>query len=76
MSTTGEIISLRTELCKMKVSKEEGVASYLMKVFQIRDQLQDLGETMSNPEMTTYVLNAIPNEWGNVCIKHLLKEGI
>lgn len=49
ISTTGEIISLRTELYKMKVSKEEGVASYLMKVSQIKYHLQELGETISYP---------------------------
>jgi len=49
VNTAGEIISLRTELYKMKVSREEGVDSYLMKVSKIRDQLQELGETMSDP---------------------------
>lgn len=48
----------------MKVSREEGVASYLMKASQIKDQLQELGETMFDPEMTTLVLNALPDEWG------------
>jgi len=35
-----------------------------MKISKIRDQLQDLGETMSNPHITTCVLNALPDEWG------------
>ena len=43
VSIVGEIISLRTELCKMKISREEGIASYFMKVSEIRDQLQELG---------------------------------
>lgn len=65
VNTVGEIITLRTELYKKKVSREEGVASHLMKVSQIRDQLQELGETMSNLEVTTLVLNALLDEWGN-----------
>ena len=36
-----------------------------MRVSQIRDQLQELGEIMSDKEMTTVVLNALPDEWGN-----------
>ena len=36
-----------------------------MKVSEIRDQLQELGEIMSGKEMTTIVLNALPKEWGN-----------
>jgi len=33
-----------------------------MKVFEIRDQLQELGKVMSDQDMTTIMLNAIPNE--------------
>lgn len=65
VSIAGEIVSLRTKLYKMKVLREQGVALYLMKVSQISDQLQELGETMSDLEMTSVVLNALPNEWGN-----------
>lgn len=64
-STAREIITLRTELYKMKVSMEEGVASYLMRVSQIRDQLQELGEVMFDREMATIVFNALPDEWDN-----------
>lgn len=47
------------------ISKEEGITSYFMKIYEIRDQLQDLGEIMSDKEMTTVVLNALLGEWGN-----------
>lgn len=36
-----------------------------MRISEIRDQLQDLGEIMSNKEMTIVVLNALLEEWGN-----------
>ena len=36
-----------------------------MRISEIRDQLQDLGEVISNREMTTIVLNALPEEWGD-----------
>jgi len=49
----------------MKVSKYEGIASYLMRVSEIRDQLQELGEIMSDKEMIIVVLNALLEEWGN-----------
>jgi len=48
----------------MKVTNEEGITSYLMRVSQIRDQLQELGEIMSDKEMATMVINALPDEWG------------
>ena len=36
-----------------------------MMIYEIRDQFQDLGEIMSENEMTTIVINALPKEWGN-----------
>ena len=65
MSTAGQAISLRQELYKMKLSREEGITSYFMRICEIRDQLQELGEVISDSEMTTMVLNALPKEWGN-----------
>jgi len=65
VSTAGEAISLRQELYKMKLSREAGIAPYFMRISEIRDQLQELGEVMSDTEMTTVVLNALPKEWGN-----------
>jgi len=47
------------------MSREYGITSYFMRISRIWDQLQDLGEVMSNREMTTIVLNALPEEWGN-----------
>jgi len=44
----------------MKISKEEGITPYFMKVSKMRDQLQELGEVMSDKEMKTMVLNALP----------------
>ena len=49
----------------MKLSREEGINSYFMRIFEIRDQLQELGEIMFDNEMTTMVLNALLEEWGN-----------
>ena len=58
MSIVGEAISLRQELYKMKLSREEGITPYFMRISEIRYQLQELGEVMSDNEMTTIVLNA------------------
>ena len=65
MSTAREAISLRQELYKMKLSREEGITSYFMRISEIRDQLQELGEVMSDNEMNIVVLNTLLEEWGN-----------
>jgi len=35
-----------------------------MNISEMRDQLQELGEVMSNREMTTVVLNTLLEDWG------------
>lgn len=65
VSTIGEVTLLRYELYKMKISKEEGIAPYYIKVSEMRDQLQELGDVMSDREITNVVLNALSEEWGN-----------
>ena len=65
VSIAGEVISLRQELYKMKLSKEVGIFPYFMRISEIRDQLHELGEVMSDIEMIIVVLNALPEEWGS-----------
>src|SRR5690606_12660463 len=49
VSTTGEELSIRNELYKMKITND-GIAPYFMKISKIRDQLQELGEFISDKE--------------------------
>ena len=49
----------------MKLSREKGITSYFMRVSEIRDQLQELGEVMFDNKITAMLLNALPEEWGN-----------
>ena len=61
--SAGEIISLRQKLDKLSMSRKEGIIPYLMEIFAIRDQLQKLGEVMSNGEILTMIQNSLPKEW-------------
>ncbi|MCY6488218.1 hypothetical protein, partial [Actinobacillus pleuropneumoniae] len=61
-----KIISLRSDLYILKVSKDEGILSCLSKASQIKGQLQDLGEMVSDKEMISVVLNALTDEQGNL----------
>jgi len=36
-----------------------------MKIFEMRDQHQELGEAMSDRKMKTVVLNSLPEDWSN-----------
>lgn len=47
------------------MSKDEDMSSYLMRISQLRYQLQGLGEVISYSEMTTCVKNDLPPKWRN-----------
>lgn len=61
-STIEKIISLRSDLYKLKVSKDEWISSCLSKASQIKRKLQDLGEMVSDNEMIFVILNTLTNE--------------
>jgi len=65
-SAIRKVISLRSDLFKLKVSKDEGIYTCLLKASQIRTQLQDLREMISDKEMVSIVLNALSDELGNL----------
>ena len=41
----------------------ESVASYFMRIADLRDQLGDIGETVRDIELSTYVLRGLPDSW-------------
>ena len=50
------------------------MATYLMNISQIRDQLQGLREIVSDSEMTTCVLNTLPFDWSSFTTSIYSKE--
>jgi len=65
ISTSGQKISSRNQLYRIRKSEDEDMATYMMKISQIRDQLQGLEETVSNSKMTICVLNPLPLDWSS-----------
>lgn len=63
ISTPIQKISLRNQLYRTRMSNDEYMSTYLMKISQLRDQLQRLGEVIFDSQITTCVLNALPSEW-------------
>lgn len=74
VSTTQLKMLLRNKLYKMKKSKDENLASFLMRVSQLRDHQQGLGEPIANFEVTIYVLNALPPKWSSFATSFYSKK--
>jgi hypothetical protein len=59
----GQVMSLKNELCDMKMNDDDNITSYLVRISQLRDQLQDIEEIISEKELVNIVLNGLPKTW-------------
>jgi hypothetical protein len=47
----GQVMSLKNELCDMKMNDDDSITSYLVRISQLRDQLQAIEEIISEKEL-------------------------
>jgi hypothetical protein len=59
----GQVMSLKNELRDMKMNDEDSIKSYFVRISQLRDQLQDIEEIISEKELVNIVLNGLPKTW-------------
>jgi hypothetical protein len=55
-------MSLKNELCGMKMNDEDNITSYFVRISQLRDQLQAIEEIISEKELVN-ILNGLPKTW-------------
>lgn len=56
-------LTLRHQLHSIMMSRLDSVATYLMRVFRLRDQLNAIGDTIDDVELVTMTLNGFPSSW-------------
>jgi hypothetical protein len=56
-------MSLKNELCDMKMNDDDSITSYFVRISQLRDQLQAIEEIISEKELVNIVLNGLPKTW-------------
>jgi hypothetical protein len=59
----GQVMSLKNELCDMKMNDDDCITSYFVIISQLRDQLQAIEEIISEKELVNIVLNGLPKTW-------------
>jgi hypothetical protein len=59
----GQVMSLKNELCDMKINDDDNIKSYFVRISQLRDQLQAIEEKISEKELVNIVLNGLPKTW-------------
>jgi hypothetical protein len=56
----GQVMSLKNEFCDMKMNDDDIITSYLVRISQLRDQIQAIEEIILEKEL---VLNGLPKAW-------------
>jgi hypothetical protein len=56
-------MSLKNELCDLKMNDDDTITSYFVRISQLRDQLQAIEEIISKNELVNIVLNGLPKTW-------------
>jgi hypothetical protein len=62
-NNTLRALTLKNQLQHIKITKADTVATFFMKISEIRDQLGAIGETISDRELVLTTLNALPRHW-------------
>jgi hypothetical protein len=58
-----QVISLKNELHDMKMNEDDNIASYFVRISQLRDQLQAIEEITSEKELVNIALNGLSKTW-------------
>jgi hypothetical protein len=59
----GQVMSPKNELRNMKMNDDDNITSYLVRISQLRDQLQAIEEIISEKELVNIVLNGLSKTW-------------
>jgi hypothetical protein len=62
-NNTNKALTLKHQLQNLNMTKDDTITTFFMKIPEIRDQLGAIGETLTNIELVTITLNALPSHW-------------
>jgi hypothetical protein len=62
-NNTNKALTLKHQLQNLKMTKDDTIATFFMKISEIRDQLGAIGETITDRELVMITLNALPSHW-------------
>ena len=63
VNNLNHILSMKNQLKDIKMNKGEFVQSYVMRISQLRDQLQTVGEPISDRGLVLVTLQGLPSIW-------------
>lgn len=58
-----QIASIKNELTTIKITKDDTVSSYFVRISKIRAELQEIDETVPEKELMIVALLGLPESW-------------
>jgi hypothetical protein len=62
-NNTNRALTLKHQLQNLKMTKDDTITTFFMKISEIIDQLRAIGETITDRELVMITLNALPSHW-------------
>ena len=56
-------LTLRNQLSSMKMTKFENIASYFMRITDLRDKIKSIGDNIEEKDLVMTTLNGLPPSW-------------
>ena len=63
-SSINVTLTLRNKLSNMKMTKSENIASYFMRIIELRDKLKSTRDNLEEMDLVMTALNGIPLSFG------------
>ena len=60
-SNVNRALALKQQLSNIKMTRTDSVASYFIKITELKDQLGTIGEVVADREIVMMTLNGLPN---------------
>ena len=62
-SSINVTLTLRNKLSNMKMTKSKNIASYFMRITELRDKLKSSGDNLEEKDLVMTTLNGLPPSW-------------
>ena len=56
-------LSLRKQLSSINMTRQDSIASYFMKIYELKDELGTIGEIVADKYIFMMTLNGLPHSW-------------
>ena len=62
-SNINHALALRNQLLNLKISRSESVSSHFMRISELKNQLNIIGDSVNDKELVMNTLNGLPPSW-------------